>query len=194
MEDFEKKKSVIEQIAEQLAPETGMPTLKAFAVALDIPYPRLRAVSKQPEEGMVYDAHAFNYYAISRFITRRLDPENGFASLEEVVSKAIEIDKELKEQDGRRAPSIGKKIITLSDGTQIPARRYNFELGDKTTIKKDESGKVYEVVYITISHIVLRVVGSEELYCMSNNTANWRLTPPIREPEPAEDWPAEEST
>lgn len=176
------KKSAIELIADQLNPEGGMPTLKALAIALDIPYPRLRAVSKQPEEGMVYDAHAFNYFAISRFITRRLDPENGFASLDEVVTKAIEIDAELKEQDGRRVASVGKKTITLADGTQIPARRYEFRIGDHTTIKKDDSSKVYEVVYLTVSHVVLRVVGSEELYCMSNNTANWRLTAPVRPP------------
>ena len=174
----EVKISAFEKAVEAVNPEYGMPTLKAVAAAMDIPYPRMHAVSKQPEEGMVYDRNAFNWYAISRFLTRRLDAENGFASLEEITAKAIELDAEIKSQDGRRAASVGKRTVTLSDGTQIAARKYDFKVGDTTTIKKDESGKVYEVVYLTVSHIVLKVVGSEELYCMSNNTANWRLTAP----------------
>lgn len=174
----EVKMSAFEKAVEAVNSEYGMPTLKAVAAAMDIPYPRLHAVSKQPEEGMVYDRNAFNWFAISRFLTRRLDAENGFASLEQIAEKAIELDAEIKAQDGRRTVAAGKQVITLADGTQIPARKYDFQLGDTTTIKKDESGKVYEVVYLTVSHVVLKVVGGEELYCMSNNTANWRLTPP----------------
>ena len=174
------KVSAFEKAVVAVNPDYGMPTLKAVAAAMDIPYPRLHAVSKQPEEGMVYDRNAFNWFAISRFLTRRLDAENGFASLEQIAEKAIELDAEIKAMDGRRTLATGAKTITLSDGTQSPARKFNFEIGDTTTIKKDESGKVYEVVYLTVSHVVLKVVGGEELYCMSNNTANWRLTPPVK--------------
>lgn len=173
------KVSAFERAVVAVNPQYGMPTLKAVAAAMDIPYPRLHAVSKQPEEGVVYDRNAFNWFAISRFLQRRLDPENGFATLEQIAEKAIELDGEIKAQDGRRTLSAGNKTITLGDGTQIPARKIDFQLGDKTTIKKDESGKVYEVVYMTVSHIVLKVVGGEELYCMSNNTANWRLNKPV---------------
>ena len=71
----ETKISAFEQAVHAVNPEAEMPTLKAVAAAMDIPYPRLSAVSKQPEEGMVYDRNAFNWFAISRFLTRRLDPE-----------------------------------------------------------------------------------------------------------------------
>ena len=176
----ETKISAFEQAVHAVNPEAEMPTLKAVAAAMDIPYPRLSAVSKQPEEGMVYDRNAFNWFAISRFLTRRLDPETGFATLEEIAARALELNDEFKAADGRRTAAVGKQTITLEDGTQIPARKYNFEIGDTTTIKKDESGKVYEVVYLTVSHVVLKVVGGEALYRVSNNTANWRLTPPAK--------------
>lgn len=176
----ETKISAFETAVHAVNPDAEMPTLKAIAAAMDIPYPRLNAVSKQPEEGMVYSRNTFNWFAVSRFLSRRLDPEAGFATLEEVAARALELNEEFKLQDNRRSATVGKQTITLADGTQVPARKYDFELGDSTTIKKDESGKVYEVVYLTVSHVVLKVVGGEELYCVSNNTANWRLTAPVK--------------
>ena len=101
------------------------PSLKAFAGVFDLNPVRLYSVAKQPKEGVVYDAKVFNWDAIERFISRRLDADKGLATLEDVVDAAIKIDAQLKENDGRRETaggSYGAKIEV--DGQMIAQRRY----------------------------------------------------------------------
>ena len=90
---------------EVIMQEKGTPTLKAIAAVFELPAARLYTVAKQPKEGEVYDAKVYNWDAIERFITRRLGQEGKPATLEEVIEKALEIDVQLKEADGRRAGS-----------------------------------------------------------------------------------------
>ena len=149
----------IEQIMEQ----KGMPTLKAIAAVFDLNPVRLYSVAKQPKEGVVYDAKVYNWDAIERFIMRRLDPDQGLATLEDVIDAALIKDEELKASDGRRSSNRGEgsawKTKIEVDGQMIAKRRFaNFEKenGCLVTLKKD--AEVYAIVLQTASHTVLRPV------------------------------------
>lgn len=170
-------KSNLETIAESMGLES-MPTIKAFAAAMDVPYQRLRSVSKQPEPNQVYDPAAFNYAAIERFITRRLNPddENCYSNLEEVIERAVELDKEFAYHDGKRRAS-GANVITLANGETVAARRHEFNVGDFTKYKKGD-GKLFEVVYTTETNVILKDKDGPECYCLSNSTVNGKLVPP----------------
>ena len=149
----------IEQIMEQ----KGMPTLKAIAAVFDLNPVRLYSVAKQPKEGVVYDAKVYNWDAIERFIMRRLDPDQGLATLEDVIDAALIKDEELKASDGRRSSNRGEGSAWNAkievDGQMIAKRRFaNFEKenGCLVTLKKD--AEVYAIVLQTASHTVLRPV------------------------------------
>ena len=109
----------------------GNPTLKAIAAVFDIPTQRIYSVAKQPKEGEVYDAKVYNWDAIERFISRRLDADKGLATLEDVIDAALVKDAEFKEADGRRSANRGQgtnqKIEV--DGKAVAVRKYkNFEM------------------------------------------------------------------
>lgn len=147
---------------ETIMNEKGMPTLKAIAGVFDLQAVRLYTVAKQPKEGVVYDAKVYNWDAIEKFIERRLDAEKGLATLEDVIAKALEIDEELKAQDGRRKESAGSAHKVEVDGKMVAERKYeNFEqsAGQFVALKKDP--KVYAIVLQTLSHTVLRAVKSD---------------------------------
>lgn len=149
---------------EPLMEKMGTPTLKALAGVFDLKPVRLYSVAKQPKEGVVYDAKVYNWDAIERFITRRLDAEKGLPDLESVIAKALEIDEELKKIDGRRAPrgeggAYGRKIEV--DGKMVPARRFaNHEMSSGMFVALKGDARVYEIVMQTLSHTVLRPVKS----------------------------------
>ena len=149
----------IEQIMETM----GQPTLKAIAAVFDLNPVRLYSVAKQPKEGVVYDAKVYNWDAIERFITRRLDADRGLATLEDVIVAALEKDKELQANDGRRSANRGEGSAWNAkievDGRMVAKRRFaNFVLenGCLVTLKKD--AEVYAIVLQTASHTVLRPV------------------------------------
>ena len=149
----------IEKIMEQ----KGMPTLKAIAAVFDLNPVRLYSVAKQPKEGVVYDAKVYNWDAIERFINRRLDADQGLATLEDVIDAALKKDEELKASDGRRSSNRGEGSAWNAkievDGQMIAKRRFaNFEKenGCLVTLKKD--AEVYAIVLQTASHTVLRPV------------------------------------
>ena len=149
----------IEQIMETM----GQPTLKAIAAVFDLNPVRLYSVAKQPKEGVVYDAKVYNWDAIERFITRRLDPDQGLATLADVIEAALKKDEELKAADGRRSSNRGEGSAWNAkvevDGQMVAKRRFaNFEMenGCLVTLKKD--AEVYAIVLQTASHTVLRPV------------------------------------
>ena len=149
----------IEQIMETM----GQPTLKAIAAVFDLNPVRLYSVAKQPKEGVVYDAKVYNWDAIERFITRRLDADQGLATLEDVIAAALKKDEELKASDGRRSFNRGEGSAWNAkvevDGQMVAKRRFaNFEMenGCLVTLKKD--AEVYAIVLQTASHTVLRPV------------------------------------
>lgn len=174
---------------EKIMSELGTPSLKAFAGVFDLNPVRLYSVAKQPKEGVVYDAKVFNWDAIERFITRRLDAEKGLATLEDVVMAALAKDEELKANDGRRSrgegSGYGAKIEV--DGKMVAKRRFaNFEMesGQLVTLKKDP--EVYAIVLQTASHTVLRPVNSadpadfkgNDVKVISNGMLNFKGTGP----------------
>lgn len=149
----------IEKIMETM----GQPSLKAIAAVFDLNPVRLYSVAKQPKEGVVYDAKVYNWDAIERFINRRLDADQGLATLEDVITAALKKDEELKASDGRRSSNRGEGSAWNAkievDGQMIAKRRFaNFEKenGCLVTLKKD--AEVYAIVLQTASHTVLRPV------------------------------------
>lgn len=163
---------------EKVMKKQGTPTLKAIAAVFDLPAVRLYSVAKQPKEGEIYDAKVFNWDAIERFITRRFDAESGLDSLEAVITKALEIDVELKEKDGRRGNGGSSKKIEV-DGKMIPMRRHaHFEMDAKSPVVLKGDTAVYKIVYQTVSHTVLvpvtpsGEVASQEVKVLSNLMLN----------------------
>lgn len=157
---------------EAIMQEKGAPTLKAIATVFELPPARLYTVAKQPKEGVAYDPKVYNWDAIERFITRRLGQEGKPATIEEVIEKALELDKEFKEKDGRKAAnrgvSGGVQQIEV-DGKMIAARKYvHHEMVDaegnptNTLIVLRQDPNVYKPVYQTPSHTVLVPVSDRE--------------------------------
>lgn len=154
---------------EKIMSEKQQVTLKALAAVFNLPATRLYTVAKQPKEGEVYDAHVYNWDAIEKFVRRRLGLEGNPSTLEEVIDKAIALDAEFKEADGRRVANRGvaKKDRIEVDGKLIDQRKYaTFEKeaeGEAVQlfcIKKDP--EVYKAVYQTLSHTVLVPVSDKE--------------------------------
>lgn len=180
---------------ERIMAELGTPSLKAFAGVFDLNPVRFYSVAKQPKEGVVYDAKVFNWDAIERFITRRLDADKGLATLEDVVKAALVVEEELKQSDGRRSSNRGEGSAWNAkievDGQMIAKRRFaNFEMenGQMVTLKKDP--EVYVIVLQTASHTVLRplaealVEGADPVFkgndikVISNGMLNFKGTGP----------------
>lgn len=175
--------------------ETGVecPTLRAIADVLGVPQQRIYSVAKQPTPGVVYDAKVYNWDAINRFVQRRLDPENGLATVEDVVTAALERDKELKTVDRRRGTRSGSKHerFEVSEGVFIPGRKYDLHVGQEIMILKDESKSIYEIVYMTDTHVCVQKKGSSVLTSYSNWTINQRfVVSPDRMAEMLKDAPA----
>ena len=190
---------------ERIMSEKGMPTLKAIAGVFELNPVRIYSVAKQPKEGVVYDAKVFNWDAIERFITRRLDADKGLGTLEDVIDKALEIDEVLKQQDGRRAGNRGGSggaygVKIEVDGQMIAARRYaNFEMENNQMVTLRKDPEVYAIVMQTASHTVLRplaealVEGAEPVFkgndikVISNGMLNMRGTGPSALAQSVED-------
>ena len=165
-EKLEAKIASMRGLKEVMA-EKGTPTLKAIAIAHDLPPVRLYSVAKQPKVGEVYDAKVYNWEAIERFIARRFD-EKGFQNFEQVVDAALKIDEELKLKDKRRRT--GKRVATIEiDGKSVPMRKYpSFEKDAGMFICLKDDINVYKIVYQTKTHTVLVPVDDEKGTVTSN--------------------------
>lgn len=144
----------------------GTPTLKAIAEVFGLPSQRIYSVAKQPKEGEVYDAKVYNWDAIERFITRRLNDE--LPDLDAVIDAALAVDVELKERDGRRSGNRGTPTVQkiTVDGKEIPVRKYkNFEMDAGVYVCLRKDANVYKIVLQTLSHTCLRPVGQDGEFC-----------------------------
>ena len=144
----------------------GTPTLKAIAGVFNVPSQRIYSVAKQPKEGEVYDAKVYNWDAIERFITRRLNDE--LPDLDAVIDAALAVDVELKERDGRRSSNRGTPVVQkiTVDGKEIPVRKYkNFEMDEGVYVCLRKDANVYKIVLQTLSHTCLRPVGPDGEFC-----------------------------
>ena len=177
----------IEQIMETM----GQPTLKAIAAVFDLNPVRLYSVAKQPKDGVVYDAKVYNWDAIERFINRRLDADQGLATLEDVIAAALKKDEELKANDGRRSSNRGEGSAWNAkievDGQMIAKRRFaNFEMENGCLVSLKKDAEVYAIVLQTASHTVLRPVNSKnpedfkgnDIKVISNGMLNMKGTGP----------------
>ena len=144
----------------------GTPTLKAIAEVFNVPSQRIYSVAKQPKEGEVYDAKVYNWDAIERFITRRLNDE--LPDLDAVIDAALAVDVELKERDGRRSSNRGTPVVQkiTVDGKEIPVRKFkNFEMDAGVYVCLRKDANVYKIVLQTLSHTCLRPVGPDGEFC-----------------------------
>ena len=160
----------------------GTVTLKAIAEVLGVPSQRIYSVAKQPQEGVVYDAKVYNWGAIERFVTRRLDPEKGLATIEDVIDAALIVDAELKEKDGRRSVNKGSIVEKITvDGKEVPVRKYkNFDMETNVPVCLRKDPNVYKIVLQTLTHTVMRPIGADGEFCsetvkvISNSMLNMR--------------------
>lgn len=165
------------------------PSLKAFALALEVSPTRVYAIARKPIPGAVYDPDAANWDALSTFFAGKLvaDDQEGYHSMEDLVTAAIEKDEWLKENDGRRAGAVSGSNLIEVDGEKIPMRKAAiFEMGSEkeslVCFKKDVN--VYKMVYQTASFTVLRPVAEDgsfaksELKVVSNLTLNTKCVVP----------------
>lgn len=178
---------------EPLMQKMGTPTLKAIAGVFELQAVRLYSVAKQPKEGVAYDPHVYNWDAIERFVTRRLDAEKGLGTLEAVIAKALEIDKVLKETDGRRGANRGEgeawNAKVEVDGVMVAKRRFkNFEQEAGLPVVLKQDPEVYAIVLQTATHTVMRPLNSEKLddfkgndvKVISNGMMNMKGMPPSK--------------
>lgn len=169
---------------EPLMEQMGTPTLKAIALVFGIQPVRLYSVAKTPKEGQVFDPKVYNWDAIERFITRRLNADIGLATLEDVITAALEKDKELKESDGRRGQNRGlgtnKKVEV--DGQMVAVRKYkNFEIDANIPVVLKKDARVWKIVYQTLTHTVMvpisdrdGTIASQEVKVIANSMLNMK--------------------
>ena len=161
-------------------------SLKAFALALDIPATRLYAIAKRPIIGQVYDPNAKNWDAINEFLTNKVTAADAvITSLEELVAVAVEKEKWMAENVTARVAT-GSNLIDV-DGGKMPKRKAAmFEMGseqESLICFKHDAG-VYKMVYQTLGYTAIRQVNEdgsfakEEIRVVSNSTLNTKCVPP----------------
>ena len=162
-------------------------SLKAFALALDIPATRLYAIAKRPIIGQVYDPNAKNWDAINEFLANKVTAADAtITSLEELVAVAVEKEKWMAENTTARVAT-GSNLIDV-DGGKMPKRKAAmFEMGseqESLICFKHDAG-VYKMVYQTLGYTAIRQVNEdgtfakEEIRVVSNSTLNTKCVPPI---------------
>lgn len=161
-------------------------SLKAFALALDIPATRLYAIAKRPIIGQVYDPNAKNWDAINEFLTNKVTAADAtITSLDELVLVAAEKEKWMAENASTRVAT-GSNLIDV-DGGKMPKRKAAmFDMGseqESLICFKHDAG-VYKMVYQTLGYTAIRRVNEdgtfakEEIRVVSNSTLNTKCVPP----------------
>lgn len=155
---------------------TEAPTLKAMAEVLGINPQRIYTVAKQPKEGEIYDARVYNWDAIQKFISKRLDEGQTYADF---IALVIAKDEELKASDRRsgRRVSDADRYVKCSTGL-MPKRKYEVEVGQKILLKKVD--EIFEVILASDTHVVLAPEGTTEYKVLANWTFNSQVIPPHR--------------
>lgn len=162
-------------------------SLKAFALALDIPATRLYAIAKRPIVGQVYDPEAKNWDAINEFFAGKVGGEDGlYGSIEELVEAAAEKEKWIAENVTARVAT-GSNLIDV-DGGKMPKRKTAmFEMGceQESLICFKHDPAVYKMVYQTLGYTAIRQVNEdgtfakEEIRVVSNSTLNTKCVSPV---------------
>lgn len=95
------------------------PSLKAFALALDVPATRLYAIAKKPVP--VYDPAVVNWDTLNDYFSMKLTETADYADMEALVQAAKEKDTYLAENQSVRV-STGNNLIDV-DGGKMPKRK-----------------------------------------------------------------------
>ena len=162
------------------------PSLRAFAMVLDVPSTRLYATAKKPVAGQVWDPESKNWDALNEFFTGKLEAEGAaYTSMEELVVAAAEKDKWIAENANVRVAT-GSNLIDV-DGGKMPKRKAAmFEMGseNESLICFKHDGGVYKMVYQTAGYTCVRAVNEdgsfakEEVRVLSNATLNTKCVSP----------------
>lgn len=164
------------------------PTIKAFALALNIPVTRLNNIAKRPIAGQVWDPEFINWDALNEFFILKLkDDKVEYTNMVDLVVAAQQKDEYLKQAGTRHTGiSTGANLIDV-DGGKMPARKAKmFEMGSEAEsllcFKKDAG--VYRIVYQTLGYTAIRQVNADGEFCaelvrvLSNGTLNTKCVPP----------------
>lgn len=162
------------------------PSIKAFALALDVPVTRLNNIAKTAVPGQVYDPSVVNWDALNEFFQKKIK-DGKYANMVELVNAAQAKDEYLASMTSRHAGmATGANLIDV-DGGKMPKRKSSkFEMGNENEslicFKKDAG--VYKMVYQTAGYTAIRPVGPDGEFCMelvrvvSNGTLNTKCVPP----------------
>ena len=145
------------------------PTFKTMAEVLNVPYGGLYRISTH-RWGTKLDESERNWRGITDYILIRLDPDHGFASLEEYVEKVIETEKH-KIRTGELKRYNYTKPYEY-EGKTIVGRKVQLQQGDKVLLKDK---KLYDVIVVTQTHVVFQVPETPILLCLNNATLNVRF-------------------
>lgn len=162
------------------------PSIKAFALALDVPVTRLNNIAKTAVPGQVYDPSVVNWDALNEFFQKKIK-DGKYANMVELVVAAQGKDEYLATAGSRHTGlATGANLIDV-DGGKMPKRKSSkFEMGGENEslicFKKDAG--VYKMVYQTAGYTAIRPVGPDGEFCMelvrvvSNGTLNTKCVPP----------------
>lgn len=162
------------------------PSIKAFALALNIPVTRLNNIAKTPIAGQVWDPSITNWDALNEFFQKKIT-EGKVENMVALVESAKEKDEYLATASVRHTGvSTGANLVDV-DGGKMPARKSaKFEMGGEQEslicFKKDAG--VYKMVYQTAGYTAIRPVGPDGNFSMelvrvvSNATLNTKCVPP----------------
>lgn len=181
MSEMKNVLDVINEVA-----EGNEPSLRAFALALDVPATRLYAVARKPIPGEVYDPDMKNWDELNKFFVNHITAETStIESMEALVTLAIEKDKWLAE-NARVHVAAGNNTIEV-DGGKMPKRKAAmFEMGGEkeSLICLKHDAQVYKMVYQTLGYTAIRPVNAdgsfakEEFRVISNGTLNTKCVAP----------------
>lgn len=163
-----------------------IPSIKAFALALNLPVTRLNNIAKTPVPGQMYDPSVTNWDALNEFFQKKIT-EGKVESMTALLEVAKEKEEYLATAGTRHTGvSTGANLIDV-DGGKMPKRKSEkFEMGSEKEsyicFKKDAG--VYKMVYQTAGYTAIRPVGPDGNFCMelvrvvSNGTLNTKCVPP----------------
>lgn len=170
---------------ERIMEERGVVSLKALAAVFGLNAVRLYSVAKTPKEGVIYDAKEYNWDAVERFCTKRLDKDANepLGTLEKIIDLALAEDERLRNTDRRRAaggtPASALPTIEV-DGREMPVRRFkNFEID--FLVEYDTDGNFVEEregVHPAGQHVIL-LKRDPNVYSIIYQTTGYTVLLPI---------------
>lgn len=148
-------------------------SLTVLAKMLDKPRINLYQVAKKPIQGEVFGKGSINYFALEKYIEKRVEDFEEFIYCVVAGSfDAVSSDR----RKGSAVSSANKKIVGVN-GQSVPVRSVDLKVGDHIRLmrKGADAATEWEVIGLTPSHIALKATtaaesGAQELLAFSNWT------------------------